>query len=446
MTRAAAASFAVFFLGTAAPLLAQETLSLEQVLAQTMAHNRSLGAARATADEAVARATEARAGQFPRVSFSESWQRGNQPVFVFSSLLSARRFAQSNFAIDALNSPDALGYFHGLVSVEQLLYDGGRTRATVSSALVQRDIATLAADEAASAIAVQATETYGRMLLARASERAAAAAIDAAQEDLARAERRRDAGTLSEADVLAVTVHLATVRQRRIQSSGDALVARAELNRLMGAPIDREFDVQDPPALRAPADLPPLAALSAEAETSRPDLQRLAAAERLADAGRRLSRAAWFPQVAAQAGYEVNGTAFADRASAWVVGGELRWSVSTGGAERARQHAAAQAALRAKSEREDAQAAAEVELIAAVRQLEAARARQAVGDAAVNQARESLRITRDRFDAGIASANDVLRASSSLLDAEAGRTSAVVDAMVADARLGRAVGRKPQGN
>ena len=30
----------------------------------------------------------ARAGYFPTISFSEAWQRGNQPVFVFGSLLS----------------------------------------------------------------------------------------------------------------------------------------------------------------------------------------------------------------------------------------------------------------------------------------------------------------------------------------------------------------------
>jgi outer membrane protein TolC len=54
-----------------------------------------------------------------------------------------------------------------------------------------------------------------------------------------------------------------------------------------------------------------------------------------------------------------------------------------------------------------------------------------------------VRITRDRFDAGLASVNDVLRASSALLDAEAERASAIVDAMVAGARLGRATGRQP---
>ena len=47
-------------------------------------------------DEAGARTTEARSGFYPRLSVSEAWQRGDEPVFVFGSLLSSRNFAASN--------------------------------------------------------------------------------------------------------------------------------------------------------------------------------------------------------------------------------------------------------------------------------------------------------------------------------------------------------------
>jgi outer membrane protein TolC len=61
----------------------------------------------------------------------------------------------------------------------------------------------------------------------------------------------------------------------------------------------------------------------------------------------------------------------------------------------------------------------------------------------VDQARESQRIVRDRFEAGITNITDVLRASSAVLDAEARRTSALVDAIVSAAMLRRALGRTP---
>ncbi len=158
-------------------------------------------------------------------------------------------------------------------------------------------------------------------------------------------------------------------------------------------------------------------------------------------AGRRQARSALIPQVAAQAAFDVTGTSFADRASAWIVGGEFRWTFSTGGAELARSRGAAAGESRARAEAEDARARVQVEVVTALRRLEAARARQAVGLAAVNQARESERIIRDGFAAGLVGVGDVLRASGAVLDATYQRTAALVDAISSDALLRRAVGR-----
>src|SRR4029453_4645181 len=79
----------------------QESLTLDRAVSGGLARNASLRASRAGADKAAARVTAPPPGRFPRLSVTESWQRGNQPVFVFSSLLSARQFAAKNFAIDA---------------------------------------------------------------------------------------------------------------------------------------------------------------------------------------------------------------------------------------------------------------------------------------------------------------------------------------------------------
>ena len=46
-----------------------------------------------------------------KVSWMESFQTSNNPVFAFGSLLNQRRFAESNFAIDSLNSPGFVNNF-----------------------------------------------------------------------------------------------------------------------------------------------------------------------------------------------------------------------------------------------------------------------------------------------------------------------------------------------
>jgi outer membrane protein TolC len=420
----------------------QEPLTLDQALQATLDQNASLRAVRAAASEAEAQVTVARSVFFPRVSFNESWQRGNQPGFVFSSLLSARRFTAANFAIDGLNHPDALGFFRATVGVEQIVFDAGR-RASTAAAGVRRDLASAATAEAALALSLASTEMFGRVLAAQAAAQTARAGRDAAREDLTRAQNRRDAGMATDADVLAFVVHVADLERRVIQADGDAAIARAELNRLMGAPIDRDFRAVEPAAAVSPAETPDVAALLAEAEASRPDLQRAAASERLADLGRRQARAAFIPTVAAHAAFDASGLRFNQRASGWFAGGELRWTFSTGGAELAQLKAAASGLTRARAERDDARAAVHVEVVAALRRLEAAQARQAAGRAAVEQAREAERIVRDRYEAGVASVSDVLRAATAVLDADANRSSALVDAIVSHAMLNRALGRRP---
>jgi outer membrane protein TolC len=80
-----------------------------------------------------------------------------------------------------------------------------------------------------------------------------------------------------------------------------------------------------------------------------------------------------------------------------------------------------------------------------VHRLEAARARQRVGEAAVAQARESERIVRDRFDAGLATPADILRVSAASFDAEQRRVAALADVLARHAELDRVAGRSVEG-
>ena len=84
--------------------MAQSRRNLSEAIARARANNLDVRSAAPSARRA--RVSQARGGYLPNVDLTETWQRGNQPVFVFSSLLAQRQFAAANFAIDALNHPD----------------------------------------------------------------------------------------------------------------------------------------------------------------------------------------------------------------------------------------------------------------------------------------------------------------------------------------------------
>jgi outer membrane protein TolC len=421
---------------------AQTRLALADAITAATSRNPGLQAARAQADRAEADATVARAAWWPRLTASESVQRSDQSVFAFGALLSARQFTAADFAVSRLNSPGATSLFTTRLTVGQLVFDGGRTPGTVAAATAQRDIARAEADGVAAEIVLSVTRIYGQLLAGHSQARAIDAAVAAAVEDLSRAERRRDAGTATDADVLAVSVHLAEMRQRRLQTDADLASARAQLNRLMGAPIDDAFDVAE--ELPTPVPAGELAPLFEEAESARPELRRADAQVRAAEAGVRQAKAVWWPQVFAQAGIEWNGLQASERSGSWLIGGEARWSLSLSGADAARIRAASAARTSATAVKNDLRAAVQVEVFTAARQLEAAIARTGVGAAAVAQSAERARVVRNRYEAGLASMTDVLAAASATLDAESRRVAAAVDALVAGAQLQRALGRLPR--
>lgn len=427
----------------AQPQSPAKPLSLDQAIGMAAAANPDLEAAVLAEAESHAREEAAKSSWYPRISVQEEWQRGDQPVFVFGSLLGQRRFDEANFAIDALNRPDPANNFRGAVSVSQPVYDGGRIVATSRQAQAAREVAEATRVRAGRDVAVAVVQAYASVFSAESAARAAATAVEAAKRDEALARDRVNAGMATEADALAVAAHLADMQAREIAAVGDARIARATLNRLMGVSFDSEWALADfPPGLETPVD--PVQ-LEADALDLRPDVRAARWSVDLARAKYRAARAGYLPEVGVEGGYEWNGHRWTKRAGSWMVGVRAQWSLSLGGTERAASQAALLALERARAEQESTEAAARLDIRASLVTLEAARARVGVARASVEQAREGERIVRDRYEAGLAGVTDLLRASNALVDAEARVTAARAEATVAAVRLERAIGRMPEG-
>ena len=439
MIRRASTYLLVATFGLAAPAVAQTPLTVTEAIARARAHNPDAGASAAAEREAVQRLTQARAGYLPKVDVAESWQRGNQPVFVFSSLLAQRQFTAADFALNALNHPDAVDNFRSAVMIEQSLFDGA-TRASVAAAGIGRDMAATARTMVDHDLAASVTSAYGRVLVATAASQSAAAAAETARADRALAGNRRDAGLVTDADVLQIDVYLSRTREQQIRAAADERIARAQLNQLMGEPLGEVFALELYPATAI--DAANLASLEEEAVKNRPDVKLAALQEQLAGAAQTAARAAFLPQVAAQGGWEFNGGAWNSRSSSWVVGAVARINVFHGFADKARLAEAHEQAARRALERVKADTAARLDVHMAVARLDAARASEAVGRAGVDQARESRRIIRDRYEAGLTDVASLLRAVEAVAQAETQQTAAQVAVITETAALERTLGRR----
>jgi len=149
----------------------------------------------------------------------------------------------------------------------------------------------------------------------------------------------------------------------------------------------------------------------------------------------------FLPQVVAQGGWELNGGAWNSRSSSWVAGVDARINLFHGLGDKARLAEARELARRRAIEKGKAETMARLDVQIAIARLEAARASDAVGRAAADQARESRRIIRDRYESGLTDAALLLRSADSVQQAEAQQIAARVNVLTATASLQRAMGR-----
>ena len=421
------------------PASAQSPLSLSEAIARAKARNPDATAAAAAEREAAERVTQARGGYFPKVDIAESWHRGNHPVFVFSSVLAQRQFTAAGFDLDALNHPASTDNFRTAFSVEQSLFDR-TTSANVRTASIARDLSATGRRLVDQDLTMAVTDAFGRVLIAAATVRSAAAMVETARADRALAGNRRDAGRVTEADVLQLDVYLARTLEQQLQATSDERIARARLNQLMDEPLSAMFplDLTPPPIA---IDIANPAGLEEEALKSRPEVALAIQQEQLAAAMVDAAKAAFLPQVIVQGGWELNGGAWNSRSSSWVAGGIARINVFHGLADKARLAEAREQATRRAIERIKAETLARLDVQIAIARLETARASEAVGRAAADQARESRRIIRDRYESGLTDAAMLLRSADAVQQADARQIAARVNVLTATAALQRAIGK-----
>jgi len=424
------------------PLLgqAQPPMSLKDAVHLALGKNKSVVASAAARSAAESRIAEARSGLLPKVNYSESWARSNNPVFVFSSLLTQHQFGEQNFQIESLNRPDFLNNFQSLVTADQTLYDAGQTRHAVRSAELTKDAASEQGRHTQMEVIASVIRAYYDTLLSEEQLRTTTQAVRSAEADLDRAQAVRSAGMSTDVDVLSIRVHMAGVHELQIRRTADLDVARAALNDALGLPLDEPHTLGTP---LAPLNLPPglLADYERHALADRPEARLLKLATGIAQNQAATARSSLLPQVGIHAVFEADRQRFYDRGGAnWLVSIGLRWNLFNGFGDKARIEESQFALRRCEAEQEHAGSAIRLQVRRSYADLRAAQQRIEVAQASVAEADESLRITQNRYQGGLSNVTDLLRTETAVLEARTRHLAAIHDQRIAAAMLELAAG------
>jgi outer membrane protein TolC len=404
-------------------------LTLDEVLARATANSHRLGELRAREGAATAVVDQRRAADLPIVSAELGYQRTNH--------VTPYGFVQNGRLL--VLYPDVPDNWRTRLDLRWPIYSFGRTAALERAAVAEREASGKDLEQARADLRLETTRAFWALVTATESVRVVSESVKRVQSQLADVRARFDAGFLPPNDVLTVEANVSRQQTLLIDAENQRDAARAELARLMGVPVDADFDVDA--ALDPPSSQRPMAAQLARADRLALALRADAAMARV-DAAKAESK----PVINLAGGFDVarpNPRIFPRQdvwEDSWDIGVNLTWTIWNGGrtgasiAEASHQRDAARERLAEL----DSQIALEIRQ----RRLDAesARAQVTTADAGLRSATEARRVVAERFSAGVATSTDLLDAQVDQLEAELERTRALANVKLADARLARALG------
>lgn len=418
-------------------------LSLGEAMGRARDGAREVTAAKARQEAAASRARQATAFRLPSLNVSETYIRTDSPAESFALELNRKEFSFPNFVQSDPNEPGwsgtAITRFEAMVP----LFTGGELSGRIDQARSAADAATSQALWAADTAALAAGEAW--VMLAQAEEYVGllTKARDTVAAHVALAKSYVEQGMLVRSELLRAEVELARVEDLLEDAKGKVRIANANLAFRIGVDQGSAWQLAPlgpPKALDGDA-----AAWVASAGSARRDLAAARSLLRAGELEEQVKKAGWWPKVGVMARWDLHDkNLFGASGSAGTLMAFASVNVFQGGADKA---AAAAARAEAEAGRQDVARFAEgvaLEVRQAYEEAATARARHATAVKALEAARESERITDERFRSGVVKTIDLLDAATARREAETRELVARADAHATALRLAVKSGKAPE--
>lgn len=404
-----------------------EPLSLAAAAEKALAAHPSLAALRARAEDASLAVEEAAAGGRVTARWLTTLTQNKEPMLVSP----IHSFGPGQ--IPVLDETQ----LQSTLSGSYVLWDAGARKERIAVASAQEGAAGATLGAAEQQLLARLAGAYAQVLTRRQVLEAATARRDAVQLDLERARRLFEAGKAAEVETLRGEASLAASEAEIVRLAAAVELAERELARLVGLPPDETRAERLEPLDLAEETLPSRDQLLAAALEKSPE----AAAARLqiaaAEAGRRLARTAYFPDLRIGAALQEFGSSEGHEATEWNAGFTLNVPLWDGGVTGRR-------VARAEAQRREAEARlenAELELGAAIDRalasLTEARARRQALERATQRLAEVARVQQLLLDAGAGTQVDYLAAEAELAATRASLYETRVAGLLARVELAR---------
>lgn len=412
-----------------------ETLEINDAVAIALSSHQRIRQAQELYSASSAMATAAHGERLPSIDVGFSYDHlSDYPVQTISG-------------VNLITSDKDLVHYE--IKIKQPLFTGFALSARNNLAELDVDMAGYDLQQARRMLALDVHISALQLLQAESTQRLIKQQRKQFEDHLADVKAAYIEGMVPGNDRLKAEVALATVVQQLQIVVSQVTMARSRLNLLIGRPQHHPLEIIEPQLVQQPQYS--LQQLIEIALKQRPEIHTAELALNSSDENIRLANSQNYPQVALVASYWRNGDNLTASHNSYrnqdnaAIGVHLDWNLFSGGADRARQ-AASQHQKRARRQALlELQDMVRLQVEEALNQLEVAATNQKTALIAQKQARENHRLSVLQFHENLISTNDLLTARTLLTRAEADLQAAHYGILLANARLGFALGQDPLG-
>lgn len=390
-------------------------VSLAEAVEVVVLRNAGLQAQRSQQEAAKAMAKQYSARRLPQVRLNAQALRGDDPVYVFGSLLRQDQFGPENFAISSLNRPDPLTNFSHGVELGVPLFTAFQLDTAIKTARASEQQAHLRFDSTAQKIRRQVVLIVLQVLRSQDQAAVLDRRIQSSQEELKSAERLNKRGLVLGSDYEAARALASSLELRAMQAKTAAVTSIETLAHMMGVEVsdlslkgnltDDGYSLDD------------LDRLTHSARSKRSDIKEAEIGVAIAEASKKQTQYSLFPSIEAFGHLEAHSEDFLHGSPVHMLGARAQFPLGdpTYPARRTTAQAQSRASVYWVEALEETM---EVELTQARSRIQSAKECLPLAKQTKNRAEQSLTLFRPLYREGRQSILDVLRAEADLAQAE----------------------------
>lgn len=319
------------------------------------------------------------------------------------------------------------------------IFTGGKLKGTIKQAKANYQYNQVGVQRTYNEMRSTVTDGYFTMLQADNMQKLSAESVARLEDHLKNVQAQYDVGVVAKVDVLRSQVELANAKQTLIQAENSYQVAEANMNKIVGLPMDTNLKLDNLLVYNAyDQNMDDCLAYAAE---HRPELMQAQYNVDAAKGALMVARSGHMPQVAASASQSWSDTNWpGDEKGNWGVGVNVSMNVFDTGVTLSKIHGAEADLKKAEETYRDTVNAVNLDVRSNYLGLREAEKRISTTKLAVEQADEDYRIAQLRYMSGVGTNTDVLDAQVALTQAKTNYTKALYDYNTSKTALETSIG------